>query len=324
MRAKSDCFGMTDIGRKREINQDQFLIAELNKSMLVQATSLKLDDQSRLYGSAQGLLMLVADGMGGHAAGERASSIAVDHLVERLLNSVHWFFRLDGDTEGDFLEDLKGLLAEAHQRILDEGVLHADRKGMGTTLTMAYVIGPRLYVVHAGDTRCYLIRRGNVERLTVDHTLARQMVESGGMQPEDEAGSRWSNVLWNVLGGNGGEKLTAEVRKADLEVGDAIVLCSDGLYRYLDDAKLASLIANASAADQACAALIQLANEAGGEDNITALVCYVKSVEFERPGATVEMELPLDEVLRKGDEREQDEEGEQPLADTLLFEEDAS
>ncbi|MEX0824705.1 MAG: protein phosphatase 2C domain-containing protein [Pirellulaceae bacterium] len=314
MRVKSDCFGMTDIGRKRETNQDQFLIAELNKSMLVQATSLKLDDQSRLYGSAQGRLMLVADGMGGHAAGERASSIAVDYLIERLLNSVHWFFRLDEETEGDFLEDLKGLLAEAHQRILEEGVLHSGQKGMGTTLTMAYIIGPRLYVVHAGDTRCYLIRRGKVERLTVDHTLARQMVESGGMRPEDEADSQWSNVLWNVLGGSGEETLTAEVRKADLEVGDVIVLCSDGLYRYIDDAKLASLVSSASEADEACANLIKFANEAGGEDNITALVCYVNQIELAQPGATVETELPLEEVLGRDEDRAE------PLADTLPYE----
>lgn len=293
MHVKNDCFGMTDIGRKRASNQDQFLIAELNKSLLVQATSLKLDDRSRLGGSVQGHLMLVADGMGGHAAGERASAIAVDHLSKRLLYSQHWFFRIDGETERNFLDELKGLLAETHQQILDEGLIYSDRKGMGTTLTMAYVAGSRLYVIHAGDTRCYLIRQGSIERLTTDHTLARQMVDSGGMRPEEEVRSQWSNVLWNVLGGSGEEKLISEARKVDLEMGDVVVLCSDGLYRYIDDAELASVVANASAAEQACAELIHLANVAGGEDNITALVCYINQLEPARPGSTEETDVPL-------------------------------
>ena len=85
-------YGATDVGKKRETNQDQFLIAQLNKSMLVSSTSLPLDTQSRLFGGEQGQLLLVADGMGGHAAGEKASSIAVEALISRLLNSVHWFF----------------------------------------------------------------------------------------------------------------------------------------------------------------------------------------------------------------------------------------
>ena len=229
----SRSFGVTHPGRVRKLNQDQFLIAQLTKSMLVTSTSLQLDN--RLYGDPQGEVLLVADGMGGHAAGEQASRLAIGHLVGRLLNSMHWFFQDDDDSEKEkvFIENLRELLKDAHARILMESAQNAEQRGMGTTLTMAHIVGSQMYVVHAGDSRCYLIRRGETEQLTTDHTLARQMVESGGLNPEDEADSKWSNVLWNVLGGQADGDLTAEVYRVDLRPGDCIVLCSDGLHRYL-------------------------------------------------------------------------------------------
>jgi len=271
--ANTHAFGLTDVGRKREINQDQFLIAELNKSMLVSSTSLPLHQQSRLFGSGQGQLFLVADGMGGHAAGEKASSLAVDDLVSQLLNSVHWFFQIEHDCEDDFIDDLKDLLRNTHRRILSESSSNIEQHGMGTTLTMAHVVWPRLYVVHAGDSRCYLIRNGECQQLTTDHTLARKLVESGGLRPEDEATSCWSNVLWNVLGGqNEDGELIAEVRRADLQEGDALLLCSDGLYRYLDCPSLAAAVNSSADLPTICRRLIDAANEAGGDDNITVIV----------------------------------------------------
>ena len=265
-------YGATDVGKKRETNQDQFLIAQLNKSMLVSSTSLPLDTQSRLFGGEQGQLLLVADGMGGHAAGEKASSIAVEALISRLLNSVHWFFQVDHDCEEDFVDALKSLLQDAHTRILAESAEHAEQQGMGTTLTMAHLMWPRMYVVHAGDSRCYLIRDGEAQQLTTDHTLAHQLVESGGLKPEEEANSRWSNVLWNVLGGRADGELIAEVRRADLKKGDTIILCSDGLHRYVQREQLASIVAELNDPRLICDHLIQLANAAGGEDNITVVV----------------------------------------------------
>ncbi len=265
-------FGASHIGRRRETNQDQFLIAELNKSMLVSSTSLPLDTHSRLFGRTQGQVLLVADGMGGHAAGERASSLAIDHLIRELLNSIHWFFLDQEDSEPEFIENLKKLLQDAHSRILLESARHDSQRGMGTTLTMAHLAWPRLYVVHAGDSRCYLVRDRVAEQLTTDHTLARQLVESGGLKPEDEAGSRWSNVLWNVLGGHAGGQLIAEVHRADLQRGDAIVLCSDGLHRYVDRNQLGRIVSDCESPHVACRRLIDLANDAGGEDNITVIV----------------------------------------------------
>ncbi|MDG2220996.1 MAG: protein phosphatase 2C domain-containing protein [Rubripirellula sp.] len=264
--------GATNRGRVRETNQDQFLIAQLKKSMLVDSTSLDFEQQ--VFGNLQSEILLVADGMGGHAAGEKASQLAIQYLVRRLLNSIHWFSQHEEDErrEDAFITDLKDLLKDAHQRILRESAQHRDRRGMGTTLTMAHLVGSRMYVVHAGDSRCYLLRDGKAKQITTDHTLAHQMVEAGGMKPEDEASSKWSNVLWNVLGGNSDGDIIAEVHRVDLKVGDAVVLCSDGLYRYIDNDALAAVVIGSQSPETACRELIALANQQGGEDNITVVV----------------------------------------------------
>lgn len=268
----ASAYGITDVGQTRSVNQDQYLIAELNKSMLVSSTSLPLDKESRLFGGEQGQLLLVADGMGGHAAGEKASSLAIDHLISRLLNSVHWFFQVDNDCEEDFIDALKELLQDAHKRILSEASKSQDQHGMGTTLTMAHLVWPRMYVVHAGDSRCYLVRDGDAEQLTTDHTLAHQLVESGGLKPEEEASSKWSNVLWNVLGGTSDGELMAEVRRARLREGDVIVLCSDGLTKYLNKQQIVDVVQEYQDPKPICERLIALANQSGGEDNITVVV----------------------------------------------------
>lgn len=288
-------YGMTDIGRQRAINQDQFLIAQLNKSMRVSSTSLPLATRSRLFGREQGQVLLVADGMGGHAAGETASSLAVDHLIDQLLNRVSWFFQVDHDGEREFLKSMQKLLQDAHSRILREGNVNIARRGMGTTLTTAHIVWPRMYVVHVGDSRCYLIRDSVAEQLTTDHTLAHQLVEAGGLTPEEEADSRWSNVLWNVLGGRRDGELIAEVRRVDLQAGDTIVLCSDGLHRYLDETELAKVVSEHSDPKSICRALIGIANRAGGEDNITVVVSMPKAIETPAAESTLDSTNALDE-----------------------------
>lgn len=287
-----DACGLTDVGRTRSENQDQFLIADLRKSMRVDASSLSLEVGGNLFGSARGQLLIVADGMGGHAAGQKASRVAMNQLIEQLLNTVHWFLQADQEnapgnakdgSEKDFLDSLQRLLHQAHDRILSEAASDQSQRGMGTTLTMAYLVWPRMYVVHAGDSRCYLIRNGACEQLTTDHTLARQLVEAGGLKPEDEASSRWSNVLWNVLGGSGQHDITAEVRRVDLNEGDVVLLCSDGLSRYLSPETIAEVITEgAEELEPICHRLVGLANAAGGEDNITVIVARPNAEAFER------------------------------------------
>jgi len=290
-----NCCGATDTGRTRENNQDAFLIGRLAKSMLVGVNSLGIEPRTRLVGDDRGWLMLVADGMGGHAAGERASALAIQYLVKRLLNNVHWFIHLTPSEEQQFIDGLKNLLRDAHHEIQLEGRRNSALEGMGTTLTMAYLVWPTLYVLHAGDSRCYLVRDSQVKCLTTDHTLARRMVESGGLSPEDETASRWSNVLWNVLGGRSEEQLKAEVHQVHLQPGDTIVLCSDGLHRYLSDAALLKILAAGQSCSDVCQTLIDLANAQGGEDNITVIVAQAAHVprhERRDPLASTATDLP--------------------------------
>jgi protein phosphatase len=126
MAIKMDCHGMTDIGKRRSCNEDQFLIADLSKSVRVHQTSLGLDDQTRLYGGSQGHLLMVADGMGGEAAGDRASALAIDSMISYLLDTLPWFFRLDQDNEEEFEDELKAALLHCQERLSAEMAAFPD------------------------------------------------------------------------------------------------------------------------------------------------------------------------------------------------------
>ena len=152
---------------------------------------------------------------------------------------------------------------------------------MGTTLTMAYVVWPRLYVVHAGDSRCYLFRGGRLEQITTDHTMAQQLVERGVLTPEEAQESRLSHVLWNCLGGNSHE-LQPEVHKAGLTLGDTLLLCTDGLTGPLRDQDLIETLQHDLPAQETCQRLVSAANSAGGPDNITVVVARFRDVHHEQ------------------------------------------
>ncbi len=161
---------------------------------------------------------------------------------------------------------------EACQRSLEAATAaRPERRGMGTTLTMAYILWPQLYVVHVGDSRGYLFRPPKLEQITRDQTMAQQLVDRGVLAPEEAPRSRWSHVLWSCLGGGSGH-LTPEVYKATLAVGDTLLLCSDGLTARLHDEQLLAPLREGGSAAETCRRLIAAANEAGGSDNITAVV----------------------------------------------------
>ena len=149
---------------------------------------------------------------------------------------------------------------------------------MATTVTLAYLLWPRLFVVHAGDSRCYLLRGSRFRQITKDQTVAQSLVESGQLPPEDVETSKWSHVLWNVVGGDDVE-LTSEVYKARLEPGDTLLLCSDGLTRHLTDQQIVQVLEAEKETEAACHRMVDAANEAGGTDNITVIVARF----FEEP-----------------------------------------
>jgi protein phosphatase len=295
MLTQMDCFGLTDSGRTRPTNQDHFLIADLNKSMRIHDTSLTLDNETRVYGGSQGKLLVVADGMGGEAEGERACTIAVDQLTTYVLNSLSWCFRLEQDSEQDFEDHLKEALESCQKRIQAVVANHPEMQSMGTTMTMVYIVWPRAFVVHVGDSRCYLMRNGDLDQITVDHTMSEIMVEAGQMSREEARHSRLGHALWNVLGGRSTE-LAVDVYKLTLECDDVLLLCTDGLYNMVSHETLQELLTSNTGAESACRKLIDLANQNGGKDNITAVVSHFLAPKADDSRAFVEAEVPLEDL----------------------------
>jgi serine/threonine protein phosphatase PrpC len=268
---KIDCHGRTDIGNERENNEDAFLVAALSKAMTIQQTSLPIDDESRLSSGSQGQLFVVADGMGGQVAGDRASSLAIGAVTRYILNAMPWFFNIDNDHKDELKEQLAAALIRSRRTLEADVVENPHRETMGTTLTMAYVLWPKLYVVHAGDSRCYVMRSRKLYQITRDHTVAERLVEEGALSPEQAEESRMSDVVWNVISANEETELDPEVYEAELKGGDTLLLCTDGLTKHLNTREITSTLTREETAEHATRKLIEAANQAGGSDNTTVV-----------------------------------------------------
>ena len=225
-------FGITDRGKVRPTNEDQFLIAELTKAMRVWQTSLP--EPKLQVGEEHAHLFLVADGMGGHQAGERASALAVVAIEQFTLNTFKWFFGSNDADAQKVLAQFQSALSQADARILEEAAEHPELTGMGTTVTMAFHLGAQLCVVHVGDSRAYVYRDGELHQLTQDHTLMADLVRQGALRPDEITGHRFRHVITNVVGGQE-LGVRVEARTLEVQAGDRLLLCSDGLNGDGDD-----------------------------------------------------------------------------------------
>jgi protein phosphatase len=261
--------GLTDRGRTRPRNEDQFLIAVMTKALQIRQTSLPRSKME--YSDERGFLFIVADGMGGHQAGELASALAVSHLEKFVLNTLKWFLHFRGAEGQTVLSDFHAALQQADAQICKEAAQRPEWWGMGTTLTMAYCLHRDLFIAHVGDSRCYLFRGGELHQLTHDHTLVQEMVRRGVIAPEEGHRHHLRHVITNVLGSKE-PGVMPEVHKAQLEAGDVMLLCSDGLTEMVPDDEIASVLNQEADVRPACERLIALANDKGGKDNITAIV----------------------------------------------------
>jgi len=262
--------GMTDKGKVRNKNEDHFMVARMAKSMTVCATSLPDAEGTRLS-EQEGYLMIVADGMGGAAAGERASAVAVQSVERYVLDTLKWFLHLEGREEHALFAQLRQGLERADRDVIERASVDPKLHGMGTTMTIAYSVGDDLFIVHAGDSRAYLFHDGELEQLTSDHTLVQVLVQGGAITPEDAKRHRNRNIVTNVVGGPR-EGVFAEIHKLKVADGDVLLLCSDGLTEPVADDAIAEILAGIERPEEACARLIERANERGGPDNVTAVV----------------------------------------------------
>jgi len=218
-------------------------------------------------------LLVLADGMGGHAAGEVASSVAVAMLAS-----------LDDDSPGpDILDRLSSAVQDANNYLRDMVLGDPDLEGMGTTLTALLRAGSRFGLVHIGDSRCYLLRGEKLQQITKDHTFVQTLVDDGRITAEEASHHPQRNVIVRALDGREDVELDLSIREA--KVGDRYLLCSDGLSDVLSDETLRDTLAGADTPDRAADELVELALRGGGPDNITAIVADVVDVEA-GPSAT--------------------------------------
>lgn len=264
-------FGMTDPGRVRPSNEDHFVIAQLARNLCVEQTSIPQSETQ--YSRHRAHLFLLADGMAGPPAGEVASAMGVMSVEDCLLNCVKRFFLMDESEEQGVLLEFQSALQKADARICEEAAQHPNLVGMGTTLTMAFVVDWKLFVAHAGDSRCYLFCKDKLHQLTRDHTLVAEMIRQGSLSLSDAEHHPDRSVITNVLGGED-LGVCVETHKLELVPGDVLLLCSDGLTTMLKDAEIADILRKESQPRRACERLVAEANSEGGEDNITVIVSH--------------------------------------------------
>ena len=217
-------------------------------------------------GDERAHLFLVADGMGGSRAGERASALAVLAIEQFTLNTFKWFLGSDNAAAQKVLAQFGAALTEADARIRAEAASRPHLEGMGTTVTLAFHLGTQLCVVHAGDSRAYLYRGGQLNQLTQDHTMAAELARRG-----EVAGNRFHHVITNVVGGqNVGVKV--EAHAFEVQAGDCLVLCSDGLTNMVKHEEIAATLGSEATPELVAKKLLALAHEAGAHDNITVVV----------------------------------------------------
>lgn len=265
-----DVAGLSDKGKVRNENQDHFLVVCAGRYAEPIATSLppgEIPERSE----DRGLLMMVADGMGGQAAGELASRTVLVTLTHLILNHPEWALKVDEKSAAGIQER-----AVARYQALDAALaerMQADPslKGMGTTLTVAYSLGLDLFIAHAGDSRAYLLHEGSIRQLTRDDTYVQRMVDAGMLSREAAAGHQLRNALTNVLGG-GKRSVDVEVEWLRVAAGDRLLLCSDGLTGTMKDEEIAGILERSGSAAESCRRLVDLALERGAPDNVTTIV----------------------------------------------------
>src|SRR5919198_6687513 len=257
-----EVFGKTDLGRTRDHNEDRFLVADLTRK----ASSLQPEVRSHDIGP-RGTLLVVADGMGGAAAGELASEMATDTIYSHLVRTWN---QEDEVTPQRFAYRLKEAVEVANASIHAHAKAHPEVKGMGTTTTAAGVLNDHLYLTQVGDSRAYLIRGGEAHQLTKDQSLMQRLVEAGELTEEEAAQSERRNIILQALGPD--PRVKVDLTHQEVRKGDVLVLCSDGLSGPVKNDEIARVVSGTPDVRTACERLIAIANERGGPDNITVVV----------------------------------------------------
>ena len=237
-----DIGAISHTGLIREINEDSYFVSE---------------DTMNLF--------IVADGMGGHKAGEVASSLAIDSVKSFIQNHIP---KAVGNSDESVCKIIEEAIFEANTRVFKESIQEERYQGMGTTITMA-LIQSKMFIGHIGDSRAYLIRDGEITQITQDHSLVAELLKNGTITEKEAKAHPQRNIITRALGTE--ENILVDVYTIELLQGDIIVLCSDGLSNLVDPVEIKESLMNSRSMQVGCEHLVALANERGGHDNITII-----------------------------------------------------
>jgi len=264
-----DVHGLTHPGRVRTENQDHFLICALRKQMVVQLTSLPQVDHLMEGSERLALLMMVADGVGGGTKGEVASRIALEAVTRYVSHGMRCYYAAVSSDDQELFEGLQEGALQCHSELVRRGEEDPDYRGMATTLTLYLGVWPRAYLLQVGDSRAYLLRRGELIQITRDQTMAQELIDLGVLTRADAPGTRFAHTLSSSIGGR---QTAPVVTRVDLTWDTVLLLCSDGLTRHVSDDRIRDRLRSMTSAKQVCEDLVQEALEGGGSDNLTVIV----------------------------------------------------
>jgi PPM family protein phosphatase len=263
-----DVYGLTHPGKVRSENQDHFLLCSLRRQLVVRASSIPGADD--LLGETTRLasLAMVADGVGGAARGETAARVALTAVTQYVTRSMQCYYR-SWDTDQEFYDALQEAARQSHAELLRHAEEDPAYAGMATTLTLYLGVWSSAYLLQVGDSRCYLLREGELAQITRDQTMAQGMVDLGIAKKEEVAGTRLDYMLTSSIGGRNTEPVVSRI---DMAWGNVLLLCSDGLPEHVPDERIRDVLRSMTSAQQACETLLQEALDGGGSDNITIIV----------------------------------------------------
>lgn len=264
-----DLFGITHPGKVRSENQDHFLICTVHPQVVVHGTSLPNAERLPLRGQRLATMLLVADGVGGHAGGSEASRLAAEAITAYVSTTLRCYHAAGTSSDQMFLDSLHAAALKAHETVSVEAAIRGDQK-MATTLTLAIAVWPWLYVLQVGDSRAYFYCDGKLRQVTRDQTMAQDLVDQGVLPAERMDASPYKHVLSSAIGGSAAMPVVSrlDVRGAS----PLLLLCSDGLTKHVTDGEIEKCIATMQSSEQLCRSLLDLALARGGEDNVTIVV----------------------------------------------------
>lgn len=279
-RFQVDCGALSHQGHVRPTNEDHFLVARFGRFLKPLATNLPISKAPDF--EEEGYGMVVADGVGGAAAGEVASELAIQGLLHLVVETPDWILSTEAAQAERVLDRFAYRFRALDTLLKERAESQEELAGMGTTLTLACSLGARMILVHVGDSRAYLYRQGTLHQLTRDHTVAQKLYDMGILRSHKEATARMHHSLTSALG-SPGELQDLDVQQLTLVDQDKVLLCTDGLTNMVDDPTITALLSAAPTAHDGCQTLLNAALEHGGRDNVTVALAFYR--EKNDPGS---------------------------------------